>query len=498
MFVPLLLLSLLARPLMRILQRESDTLASLSQNLQILRTSSTQQTQTIARLETRNADLDRQLALTGAQERAARATLRSAETRNRALREEMVRLKGTVAQIRVQCATDVRRRDGEIQRLKRHLEGRRGRDGNGGQVGVVVVTPGLSKGMQGLKHSDMAADIESPTYSLKQETTEFLTQLSQGLSDENDALIGLVRGTLSTLRSLQGLPEEQEVASEINGYADVAENVNGLMSGPPSYEALATSTDEVLEHLRGLLTNPSFVPLEEVEVREDEIHRLREGWEKMAARWKEAVALMDGWKRRMVDSGDTINLEDLKMGMDLGSGIPTAQEAHDSSLLLKGDEKADSNASDILEDLQANIDELAKDDSDLEVPAVDEVDLLTAGKVLCERDGNARTGPSPKKVAFNTILEENTKALAHEDDVSLLNSSTQTPSQGSPSKVKSRIPLQVSSEIPNSLLANAEPILRHSPGLHGLLARSNKSLSAPKRKQSRRASEKTISLGKWK
>ena len=144
-------------------QRESDTLASLSQNLQTLRASTTQQTQTITRLENRSADLDRQLALTGSQERAAQAMLRSAETRNRALREEMARLKGTVAQIRAQCATDVRRRDGEIQRLKRHLEGRRGRDGNGGQVGVVVVTPGLDKGAQGNRNGEAVADLEDPT-----------------------------------------------------------------------------------------------------------------------------------------------------------------------------------------------------------------------------------------------------------------------------------------------------------------------------------------------
>lgn len=427
-------------------QRESDTLASLSQNLQTLRTSSTAHTQNIVRLETRNADLDRQVALTGAQERAARATLRSAETRNRALREEMVRLKATVAQIRAQCATDVRRRDGEIQRLKRHLEVRRGRDGHGGQVGVVVVTPGIYKGPQGLKNSENATDLESPAYSLKQETTEFLTQLSQGLSDENDALIGLFRGTLATLRSLQGLPIGSEVASDMNGSMEEAGNAIGLMGGPPSYEALATSTDEVLEHLRGLLTNPSFVPLEEVEVREEEIHRLREGWEKMAARWKEAVALMDGWKKRMVDKGDTVNLDDLKMGIDLGSGIPTAQEAHENSLLGR-EEQADSNASDMMKDLQENLQEHSHEDLDADAHVAEvDFDVLATGRVLGETNGNARPVPSPRKISFQTIPEENTKTLAEEEqeDVSLLDFSTyQVPKQNTP-KAKSRIPLHVS------------------------------------------------------
>ena len=401
-------------------QRESDVLASLSQNLQTLRTSSTQQTQNITRLESRNADLDRQLALAGAQERSARATLRSAETRNRALRDEMVRLKGTVAQIRAQCATDVRRRDGEIQRLKRHLEGRRGRDGNGGQVGVVIVTPGMSKGPQGRRKGETEADLESPAYSLKQETTEFLTQLSQGLSDENDALIGLVRGTLATLRSLQGLSESGQ-GPEIYGSLEDMDTANSMMGGPPSYETLATNTDEVLEHLRGLLTNPSYVPLEEVEIREDEIQRLREGWEKMAARWQEAVALMDGWKKRMVDTGDTINLDDLKMGLNLGSGIPTVQEAQEKSLLIQDEEVAEVNGSGILEDPPEDPEELFVHDLEAILPGEVDLDSPPKGRVLGNIDTNAI---SPPKVSFQTIMEENTMSLANDQNASLLDFST--------------------------------------------------------------------------
>lgn len=421
-------------------QRESDTLASLSQNLQTLRTSSTQQTQNIRRLENRNADLDRQLALTGAQERSVRATLRSAETRNKVLREEMLRLKGTVAQIRAQCATDVRRRDGEIQRLKRHLEGRRGRDGNGGQVGVVVVPPGMSKGPQGKRNGETEADLESPTYSLEQETTDFLTQLSQGLSDENDALICLVRGTLATLRSLQGLPESG-LGSEMDARLEDMDSANTAVGGPPSYEALATSTDEVLEHLRGLLTNPSFVPLEEVEIREDEIQRLREGWEKMGARWKEAVALMDGWKKRMVDTGDTINLDDLRMGLNLGSGIPTVQEAQEKSLLKQDEEAAGLNGSGTLEDLHADPEDPSIDEAEANLPSEVDLDLHVNGRVLGDIDANARPCISPRKVSFQTITEENITSLANDEDVSLLDFSTYE--AASPSKLKSRIPLQV-------------------------------------------------------
>lgn len=376
-------------------QREADTLSSLSQNLQTLRTSSAEQTQKISRLEARNADLDRQLALTGTQERAARATLRTAETRTRALREEMTRLKGTVVQIRGQCAADIRRRDGEITRLKRHLEGRRGRDGNGGQVGVVVVNPGMNKAQQGSRDPEYGVDLENPEYSLKQETTEFLTQLSQGLSDENDALIGLVRNTLATLRSLQGLPSPSASGSGASGDMEYG---NASLVAPPSYESLATSTDEVLEHLRGLLTSPNFVPLEEVEIREEEIVRLREGWEKMEARWREAVALMDGWRKRMVATGDTINLDDLTKGLELDPGMLAPTSLQEESCLKEEDEVDDLDSSIALEEIPEDLDSTPILDLSDESLSIDhEVDLLRTSRVLAPTSANARHSTSPYK-----------------------------------------------------------------------------------------------------
>lgn len=340
----------------------------------------------------------------GAQERAARATLRTAETRTKALREEMARLKGTVTQIRGQCAADIRRKDGDITRLKKHLEGRRGRDGNGGQVGVVVVTPGMNKVQQGSRDHEYGVDVASPEYSLKQETTEFLTQLSQGLSDENDALIGLVRNTLATLRSLQGLPSPSASGSAASGEMGYG---TAALAAPPSYESLASSTDEVLEHLRGLLTSPNFVPLEEVEIREEEIVRLREGWEKMEARWREAVALMDGWRKRMVDTGDTINLDDLTKGLELDSGMPAPTGLQDESCLKEEDEADDPDSSVALEEITEDYDATPRLDLSDDSLSIDhEVDLLSTSKVLAPTSANARHFTSPSK---RSIPSERTK-----------------------------------------------------------------------------------------
>ncbi|KAG8533752.1 uncharacterized protein KY384_001493 [Bacidia gigantensis] len=467
--------------------RESDTLSNLSQNIQTLRTTNTQQSQTIARLEIRNADIDRQLALMNAQERSAQATLRSAETRNRALRAEMARLKGSVAQIRAQCATDLRRRDREITRMKKHLEGRRGRDGTSNQIGVVVVTPGFSRNGQANKNGFIGGetDLNSPDYSLKEETTEFLTQLSQGLSDENDALIGLVRGTLATLRSLQGLPADQGRDAEVGGNCEGTFDENGVIVGPPSYEALATSTDEVLEHLRGLLTNPSFVPLEEVEIREEEIHRLRDGWEMMAERWREAVSLLGGWKKRMTDDGDTINLEDLKVGLKLGSGIPSAQEARQSPFKVTNGIR-NSTGSDGLGEMRKEIDEIPFNDPLEETASViEDIEQPNKGRPLSERDPNSVPAPPTPLHSISAILEENSRYLeVREDDVSLPDFATSGDVQPSPPKIKSRIP-QVSECRALATSCYADKVAETSPAFLASTKRSPAARVSAKRSRKR-------------
>ncbi|KAL8752042.1 MAG: hypothetical protein Q9184_005866 [Pyrenodesmia sp. 2 TL-2023] len=394
--------------------RDVDTLGNLSQTLQTLRSSSMQQTQSIARLDARNTELDRQLALSSAQDEAARKTVKQAEAKAKALKEELLKVKGSVSQIRQQCANDIRRKDLELARLKKHLEGRRGREGNGGQIGVTVITPGVSKPPPGSRSAGNHVDLASSQYNLRQETTEFLTQLSQGLSDENDALIGLVKDTLSNLRDLQGLPPDPVLNPHNPGDVSKSDFVNVIMTAPPSYEALASSTEEVMANLHELLTNPSFVPLEEVQIRDAEIQKLRTAWEKMEARWRETLALMGSWQNRMEHTGDTINLDDLRMGMNLGTNLPEApspsQRIHLPKLENETSIKEDPI---ILEDLpnEENNDTTVTGNDDRETGLKVPDQRLPEDSVLREQSGNPRPSLIPRKVSCPDIPEENTKAI---------------------------------------------------------------------------------------
>ena len=401
-------------------------MSTLSENLQSLRATTTHQIQTISRLENKATELDRQLALAVAQERTAKAILRSSETKNRTLREEMGKLKSTVSQIRGQCANDIRKRDGEISRLKRHLEGRRGRDGTGGQVGVVVVTPGVSRNGKGSTMGHSEVEFENPDYSLKQDSTNYLTELCHNLSNENNALASLVRDTLATLRDLQGLPPGVGDYSEelTNPHGEIREDPNVTLTINPSYETLSADMEQVLEHLRGLLTNPSFVPLEEVEIRENELVRLREGWDQMEARWRDAVTLVASWRKLTIETGDTINVEDLRKGLTLEADVPveSIEGVNDASNLETSNADDQSDPKAIILPTERSTTSPSPPITDIPIPVPREnplgVGLFPAPSALTSTTGNARRSPSgsPRKVSFQTSAQNPDNTLESESE----------------------------------------------------------------------------------
>lgn len=396
------------------------------------------------RLRGRNQDLARQLAAQQSSARCAQAAAHAAEGQARALRDDLARLKSILGQVRAQCANDVRKRDVQIQKLKTHLAARQ-RGNKTGLVGSSIsITPGqtgrapaAAAGPGGAARDGDAPNLEDAEYSLKQETTEFLTQLGQGLSDENDALIGVIRNTVNILRELQGLPHNRPQVQRGHGSADDSfgsdhvdtSTADGLVSvSPASHQTLSRELESVLGSLSELLTNPSFAPIEEVQTREEEIQRLREGWEKMEGRWREAVVMMQGWRKRMMAGGNTVSLEDLKMGLCLGDGLGGGANNLFGASTLQGttghpadeheidDGDRDSQPGDDLHSDGASLDELAIPGPDN--PAADDLldlrvsDDLRAGRELAERDANVEPSARPQKdrVSFDVAAKENVKA----------------------------------------------------------------------------------------
>ncbi|KAI1428671.1 Afadin and alpha-actinin-binding-domain-containing protein [Xylaria sp. FL1777] len=297
--------------------RDAEHRESLSSTLRTLRSDVQRQTTEFARQAERLNDTQRRLDTAEAIERSLRAQLRTAEQGIHKLKDEMAKMKSVVAQTRSACANEVRKRDRHIDSLKKAVADA-GRVRGGGKsrdvITISVTGEFCSEGDDGLGMPAGATANEG--YSLRMETNGFLTELAKGLSEENEGLLALVRRTVDGLREMSGLDRGASPSDELGQNGNVRDEFVTQLP-QKSAEELAAELEGIVEHLRSILTNPSFVPIEEVEVRDEAISRLRMGLETMEARWKDAVLMIDGWRRRMASSGKSVDMEDLQMGLRL-------------------------------------------------------------------------------------------------------------------------------------------------------------------------------------
>lgn len=330
------------------------------------------------------------------------------------MREDAAHLKTLLSQVRTQCANDIRKRDVQIQRLKSHLEARQ-RGNKAGVVGPSIqINPGQTgRGVAGTsKDGEAAPSVDDAHYSLKQETTEFLTQLGQSLSDENDQLLGLIKRTVGTLQDLQGLshnhPGSPKSLDQITNSDDTEDMVHVVAT---SFDTLSGDLRRVMSSLSDLLTNPSFAPIEEVHVRDEEIQRLREGWVKMEKRWQEAVTMMQGWRKRMMSGGDNVNLDEVKLGLGLGEGTALDAALLSANLELDSTSTSDCDHEHMSDEWKAlPMDDLPEESSiatdDLEAPLFHNdrtVEAVADQKVeaLQEASANANVGHIGPKSALS-------------------------------------------------------------------------------------------------
>ncbi|OJK01464.1 hypothetical protein ASPACDRAFT_116225 [Aspergillus aculeatus ATCC 16872] len=410
--------------------REAEHRESLATTIRTLRAEESQRTAELDKFKEKASELTRSLALAEAQERSLKATISGAEATIRGLKEQVQRMRATIQQVRAQCANDIRKRDSEMQKLKMHLaERQRGR-----RDGLTVTTININSatGQRPRPRSIAGGEgLSNPGYSLKQETNDFLTELCQNLSDENDTLINLARNTVETLKDLQGLSSTEEEEGCFTGTVSRGAprlSYGSVTSHPASCDELSAQMDRVLDHLRTLLTNPSFVPLEEVEVRDEEIKRLREGWEKMEGRWSQALTMMDGWHKRIADGGHSVQAEELRRGMSLNFRLDATQSQAEE----EDDDHEAAMQSPVLEDRPAKQEEKeeqkaqavssktnrALSDRKIKAPS-GEIKVKKNNKALKEKSDNIMTGRSPRKVSFTPGLQNspNTVSPAENDTV---------------------------------------------------------------------------------
>lgn len=109
----------------------------------------------------------------------------------------------------------------------------------------------------------------SDGYDFCQEINLFFVELVKGLSEENEGFLILIRRMMEQLKDMSGWDV---------GMVDSDGYVLLLFIG---YDDMVVEIEVVFEYLRMIFINLLFVLIEEVVVREDEINRLCDGWEKM-------------------------------------------------------------------------------------------------------------------------------------------------------------------------------------------------------------------------
>ncbi|PUU74115.1 Afadin and alpha-actinin-binding-domain-containing protein [Tuber borchii] len=272
--------------------REGEQREDLALTIRTLRTTEVKQNETIEQLKEKNRELERKNAILDSQTRSFNSTLRTVEASANALRHEAARLKTLLAQVRTQCANDIRKRDIQIQKMKERLTDSSKR-GRAPMAHITVI--GASKGSV-LGGGEDGTATTAAGNSLAADTTDFLTTLSQGLADENDNLIALIRQTLSTLKTIQGLPDDDG----LHATQEDAEDAENPVAAPPaSFDALSDDLEGVLYSLKELLNQPNYVPLEELAERDAEIARLVAKNETLEKEWKKAIELVDGWNKTL-------------------------------------------------------------------------------------------------------------------------------------------------------------------------------------------------------
>ena len=353
-------------------------------------------------------------------------------------------------QIRTQCVNDIRKRDLQLSKFKSHLDQRsQQRGANKGAAGgmVITITPGKTGANNASEDNERMPSVNDDQYSLQQETTGFLTQLSQELSNENDQLISLIQSAVVTLKDLQGLPhnlpQKPSRPSSNSGLLNHDDSEELVHVNDMSHETLSGDLNKVLSTLSDLLTNPNFAPVEEVHAREEEIQHLREGWERMESRWYEAMDMMQSWRKRLMDGGDTVRLEELKRGLCLGEGLNSPDRMMRKATQWSGEAQEDEDYEEIGADDDKH-NESTPDADDL--PAVDE-SLHASERPLFEAQASAASARPLFDLTDDEQQTRDEHALCETD----LNAAANF---HSPDRVMSRLQL---SDIENSSPLPAKP-----------------------------------------
>ncbi|KAK9476012.1 Afadin and alpha-actinin-binding-domain-containing protein [Lipomyces japonicus] len=271
-----------------------------------------------AQAEARCETLERQLSMANVQKDSFKVNLKTLEVQNRSLQEEINRQKTMLQQIRAQDATERRKRDQQILRMKEKagFDVRRSKPASMASGKLLISS----------WSSELAASISTfsensgSVAAFKEQFSNVIPEAIEDLHKENSNLMALIRETALTLNIFTG----EKSANDTN-FASV------LQYMPTSFSELSIEINNSLVLLKEMLNDPRYVSIEEIQARDQMIVRLKKELDVMTSNWKDAIQTMDEWNTYMdIKDGRKPNenvLENLKQ--------PKPETAQHSSISLE-------------------------------------------------------------------------------------------------------------------------------------------------------------------
>jgi len=292
--------------------RDAEQKEALASNIRTLRAEESQRILDFQRLQDKNVQLRNDLSTSEAQQRTTGISAKKAQAGTKDLKEQMLKMKSVLDQVRAKCISDIRKRDVELDKLKNHLSGLNRGKKESASGGMKINTINVQQRFNSSTGRN-SQDNNAGEWTLENETNDFLAAVVNETSSENVALRKIVGDSMRYLSTLTGLDDQQprKETTDIQNAIGIPSRYRARGVDDPAaskqaeslipVQSLASSMSEVLSHCHTILRDPSFVPIEEVQARDEEIAKLRSGWEKMADRWKEAVGMMSQWRQKMLN-----------------------------------------------------------------------------------------------------------------------------------------------------------------------------------------------------
>ncbi|BFZ57530.1 hypothetical protein PYCC9005_004582 [Savitreella phatthalungensis] len=208
------------------------------------------------KLEAKLRDADRDVSAARGELQQAKSAHQTTTVEARQLREALTRASAAVSHIKVQMSHDLRRRDVQILRLKEQIcdvPGKQ-RSASGGLVSSYRYVPSRSTS----DATDPYVDAEGHAQFIRAVDRQRESAMLK-IVHENDELRDLLQATLASLDSLVKFDGEDSAM---------------LSSVARSVTVLEAQLRVRLTALREILDTPGFVPIEEVEFREEKIRQL--------------------------------------------------------------------------------------------------------------------------------------------------------------------------------------------------------------------------------